>query len=162
VMPIRADTEKLREDLPRLMQEGLPHVKASNLRPDATLRHYGLKADVAEERGGGHYWIVAGGDVVLFASSDVPAGEGGAWSPVFAEIMAGLEITRADNLLQIQVINEALEQFRQRHPEQDFACDGNVIRGRQQTVFLSNLLQEVRAAPARRSDIIRHFVDGWS
>jgi hypothetical protein len=39
------------------------------------LRHYGVKADVRTEGEGGHYWLIAGGDVVLFASSQVPAAE---------------------------------------------------------------------------------------
>src|SRR5208283_1760157 len=58
-----------------------------------------------------------------------------------------------------QLTNEVLVLLRQRHPEQDFQLDEKGIRGRNRVVFLSNLHREVRAAPARRSQIIQHFVE---
>src|SRR5262249_35861853 len=57
-----------------------------------------------------------------------------------------------------QLTNEVLALLRERHPEQDFRPDERGIRGRNRVVFLSNLHREVRAAPARRDQIIRHFV----
>ena len=55
------------------MQQALQKSEAEDLRRDPTLRHFGLVADMTKDGEGGHYWIVAGGDVVLFASSQVPA-----------------------------------------------------------------------------------------
>jgi uncharacterized protein YtpQ (UPF0354 family) len=78
-------------------------------------------------------------------------------------MMASLQITRDDELLARQVANEVLHQLRERHPDQDFAFDAdNKIRGKGQVVFLSNLVREVRAAPARRDQIIKRFVETLS
>src|SRR5262245_56631670 len=75
ILSMSVDTEKLTDELPRLMQQSLDQSGGENLRRDETLRHYGLTADMTKEGQGGHYWIVAGGDVVLFASSQVPVAE---------------------------------------------------------------------------------------
>src|SRR5207253_6713539 len=79
IMPVSLDTDKITEDLPRLMEQALQKSEAINLRRDPKLRHYGLKADMQKDGQGGHYWIIAGGDVVLFASSQVPAAERDTW-----------------------------------------------------------------------------------
>jgi uncharacterized protein YtpQ (UPF0354 family) len=96
--------------------------------------------------------------VVLFASSQVPAAERDVWNPPFEHLMSTLEITREEELAYRQLTNEVLTQLRERHPEQDFRADEQGIRGRNRVVFLSNLHREVRAAPSRRTEIIRHFV----
>src|SRR5262249_28437578 len=93
VMPVSVDTEKLAEVLPDLMKDFLQHAEARDLRPDPTLRHYGLIADMTKEGEGGQYWILAGGDVVLFASSQVPVAERDAWNPYIHKVMASLQIT---------------------------------------------------------------------
>src|SRR5437660_5541225 len=72
IMPVSVDTDKLAEDLPGLMHQALREAPAANLRPDPTLRHHALVADMTTAGEGGYYWVVAGGDVVLFASSQVP------------------------------------------------------------------------------------------
>ena len=72
--------------------------------------------------------------------------------------MATLEITRDDELALRQLTNEVLVLLRQRHPEEDFQLDEKGIRGGNRVVYLSNLHREVRAAPARRAQIIQHFV----
>jgi hypothetical protein len=159
IMPVSVDTEKLAEELPNLMQQGLQKSGATNLRKDPSLRHYGMIADMAKEGEGGHYWIVAAGDVVLFASSQVPVAERDVWNPPFQQLMASLQITRDDQLLHRQVANEVLAQLRDRYPEQDFAYDENKIRGKDQVVFLSNVWREVRSSPARREQIIKRFVE---
>ena len=162
IMPVSLDTEKLANDLPRLMQEAISRSEASNMREDPTLRHQGLKADIQKEGQGGHYWIVAGGDVVLFASSQVPVAECDTWNPMFEQLMASLQITRDDELLMRKIANEVLEQLRKRHPEQKFEFDEKGIRGENQVVFLTNLYREVRRAPSRRAEIIKHFVENLS
>ena len=106
------DTDKLQDDLPKLMQQALQSTEAINLRRDPTLRNYGMIADMTQEGEGGHYWIVAGGDVVLFASSQVPGAERETWNPPFHQLMASLEITRDVQLVHRQLANEVLHQLR--------------------------------------------------
>ena len=74
--------------------------------------------------------------------------------------MATLEITRDAELALRQLTNEVLVLLRQRHPEQDFQFDEKGIRGHNRIVYLSNLYREIRADPARRVEIIQHFVQG--
>jgi uncharacterized protein YtpQ (UPF0354 family) len=162
IMPMSVDTEKLQDELPRLMKEAVKKTEAENLRKDASLRHYGLIADMTKDGQGGHYWIVTGGDVILFASSQVPVAERDVWNPAFQKVMASLHITRDDELLLRQLSNDVLARLQKRHPEQEFAFDADKIRGRNQVVYLGNLLREVRAAPARREQIISRFVETLS
>jgi uncharacterized protein YtpQ (UPF0354 family) len=162
LMPMSVDTDKLVDELPRLFQQAIEKAEAANLRRDATLRHYGLIADMTKETEGGHYWIVAGADAVLFASSQVPPEERDEWNPPFQQLMASLQITRDDEMLLRKVANDVLAQLRQRHPDQDFDFDADRIRGKNQVVYLSNLVREVRAAPARREQIITRFVETLS
>jgi uncharacterized protein YtpQ (UPF0354 family) len=158
VLPMSVDTEKLEEVLPKLMRQALAGAESREPRRDPTLRHFGLVADMVKEGEGGHYWIVAGGDVVLFASSQVPVAERDEWNPPFHKLMASLHITRDNELLLRQIANEVLLQLRERHPDQEFEFDEDRIRGKNQVVYLSNLYREVKAAPARRDQIIRRFV----
>ena len=159
VLPYSVDTERLAEELPKILNQVLPNMKGGDARRDPTLRHFGVKADVHREGEGGHYWLIAGGDVVLFASSQVPAAERHIWNPHFEQVMASLVITRDEELALLKLTGEVLEMLRQRHPDQEFQIDEKGIRGRNRVVFLSNLYKEVRAAPASRDKIIQHFVD---
>src|SRR6266566_9766010 len=93
-MPLSVDTDTLAEALPAMMQHARHKADARDLRPDPTLCHCGLVADMTKEGEGGHYWILTGGDVVLFASSQVPARERDVWNPAFQQLMASLQITR--------------------------------------------------------------------
>ena len=98
LMPVSVDTDRLAEELPKILEPGAPADGGGNIRRDPTLRHYGVKADVHKEGEGGHYWLIAGGDVVLFASSQLPAAERDIWNPTFERLMATLEITRDEEL----------------------------------------------------------------
>src|SRR6267154_4370109 len=158
ILPMSVDTDRLPDELPRLMQQALEKSESANLRRDPTLRHYGLIADVTREGQGGNYWIVAGGDVVLFASSQVPIAERDDWNPPFAKLMASLQITRENELLLRQVANEVMAELKERHPDKEFEIEGNTIRGPDRVVYLSNIYREVKAAPARQSKIIKQFV----
>jgi uncharacterized protein YtpQ (UPF0354 family) len=160
LMPLSVDTDRLGEELPKILTQAIPHMEGGNVRRDPTLRHYAVKADVHKQGEGGHYWLVAGGDVVLFASSQVPAAERDIWNPPFERLMASLEITRDEELALRQLSNEVLVLLRERHPEEEFRLDEKGIRGRNRVVFLSNLHREIREAPARRVQIIEHFVKG--
>ncbi len=159
IMPMSVDTDRIVEDLPKLMEQSLEKTQATNLREDKTLHHYGLKADMTKEGEGGHYWIVAGGDVVLFASTQVPVAERDTWNPAFDRVMASLEITREKELFQIKVAGDVLRKLRKRHPEEDFQFDEKGIRGKHRMVFLSNLYREIRQSPGRRKQLIQNFVD---
>ncbi len=143
------------------MRQALDHFEAKNLRGDPMLRHDGLVADMTREGEGGQYWILTGGGVVLFASSQVPVAERDVWNPLFQEVMGSLRILRDDQLL-VEVASEVLSQLRKRHPEQEFAFDADTIRGRGQVVYLSNLCREIQAAPAGRDHLIQHFVNSLS
>ena len=159
IMPMSVDTDRLTEDLPKLMQESMEKTQATNLREDKTLEHYGLKADMTKEGEGGHYWIVTGGDVVLFASTQVPVAERDAWNPAFDRVMASLKITRDQELFQIKIACEVLEKLRKLYPDQDFQFDEKGIRGKNRMVFLSNLYREIRSSPGRRKQLIQNFID---
>ena len=160
LMPVSVDTNRLAEELPKILGQALPQMEGANVRHDPTLRHYGVKADVRKEGEGGHYWMIAGGDVLLFASSQLPTAESHIWNPMFEHLLATLEITRDEELALLQLTIEVLALLRQQHPEQDFQLDEKGIRGSRSVVSLSNLHREVRAAPARRVQIIEHFVQG--
>src|SRR5437867_5842873 len=120
ILPYSVDSDRLAEDLPKIVGQGMGKADAGEFRRDPSLRHYGLKADVLKEGEGGHYWIVAGGDVVLFASSQVPAAEREIWNPTFERLMASLHITRDEQLVMRKLANEVLLQLRKRHPDQEF------------------------------------------
>ncbi len=158
LMPVSVDTDRLGEELPKILEQALPHMQGGNIRRDPSLRHYGVKADVHKEGEGGHYWLIAGGDVVLFASSQLPAAERDVWNPAFDQVMASLEITRDEELALRQLTNEVLLLLREQYPDQEFELDEKGIRGRNRIVFMSNLHREVRESPSRRSQIIQHFV----
>jgi uncharacterized protein YtpQ (UPF0354 family) len=160
LMPVSVDSERMAEELPKILTQVLPQMQGGNVRRDPTLRHYGVKADMHKEGEGGHYWLIAGGDVVLFASSQVPIAERDVWNPPFERLMASLEITRDEELALRQLTTEVMMMLRERHPDEEFQIDEKGIRGRNRVVFLSNLHREVRSAsPSRRGEIIEHFVD---
>ncbi len=159
IMPMSVDTDKLQDDLPRLMKQSMQKSEAENLRRDTSLKDFGMIADMTKDGQGGHYWIIAGGDVVLFASSQVPAAERDVWNPLYQKVMASLQITRDDQLFQRQTSNEVLAELRRRYPEQDFRFEDDKIRGRDRVVYLSNLLREVRSAPERKEQIIATYVE---
>ena len=158
IMPYSLDTKRLADDLPRLMTEAMSKQEAGEPRFDETLRHHGLIADIRKEGEAGHYWIVCGGDVILFISSQVPAAERDVWNPAFARLMASLQITRDDELFQRRLAIEILTKLQERYPDQEFQHDEKGIRGPNQIIYLSNILREIKGAPARRAKIIDHFV----
>jgi uncharacterized protein YtpQ (UPF0354 family) len=158
IMPMSVDTTRLNEELPRMMSQALDKTEAANARKDESLRHFGMIADMTKEGEGGNYWIITGGDLVLFASTQVPPAEREVWNPPFFKLMASLRIDRDDELLMRQVANDVLQQLKKIHPDQEFGFDGNQIKGKGQVVYLSNLMREVRSAPSRKDKIIAHFV----
>jgi uncharacterized protein YtpQ (UPF0354 family) len=162
VLPFSVDTDRLPAELPRVFEQSLHESHGTNIRPEPTLRHYGLVADTSKDGEGGHYWIVAGGDVVLFASSQVPAGESEVWNPPFAQLMASLQITRDNELLMRKVANDVMAELQRRHPDEEFTFEGTKIRGPRQVVYVGNLYREVRAAPSRREQLVKRFVDTLS
>ena len=147
-MPISVDTDRLVNELPGMLGQAIRSgVRKGEIRRDPTLRHYGVKVDAQDEGQGGHHWLIAGGDVVLYASTDVPAAESHVWNPIFERLLTSLEITREDELAIRQLTNEVLVHLQERHPEEDFQLDEKGIRGDNRVVYLSNLHRDIRAAP---------------
>ena len=159
ILPLRLDTDKLSTELRPAFEQALGNSEAVDIRADVTLRHQALKADISEPREAGHFWIVAGGDLVLFASSQVPAAERARWNPQFERLMASLEITRDDELLMRKVSDQVMRRMRQAHPEQNYEWHEDSIRGRDHRVNLGNVHREVLAAPQRQYEIIGRFVE---
>src|SRR5207302_5551861 len=108
IMPGSIDTDHFAEHMPRMMEQSLAKSDAANLRRDPTLRHHAMVADITKEGEGGYYWLVAGGDIVLFASTQVPAAERDVWNPMFQKVMESLRITRDNELLMRQVASDVL------------------------------------------------------
>lgn len=158
ILPMSVDTDRVAEDLPLVLEKSMPRMEASEFRRDESLKHYGLKADIKKEGQGGHYWLLAGGDVILFASTQVPTAERDLWGPLFEKVMSSLRITRDDELKLRKLAIEVLQKLRENHPDEDFELDEKGIRGRNRVVYLSNLMREVKASPQRREHIIKHFV----
>ena len=129
VLPYSVDSGRLAEELPNILNQVLPHMNGADVRRDPTLRHYGVKADVQREGEGGHFWLIAGGDLVLFVSSQVPAAERHMWNPTFEQLVASLVITRDEELGLLQLAGEVLALLRERHPEQEFQLNEKGIRG---------------------------------
>src|SRR5437868_5682926 len=49
ILPMSVDTERLTEELPRLMAQALDKAQAGELRRDTTIADYALKADMHKE-----------------------------------------------------------------------------------------------------------------
>lgn len=164
IMPYSLDTERMAEHLPEMFGQAMEKSGgASNVRPDPSLRHYGLKADASEEGKGGNFWMLAGGDVLLFASTQFPPDEEKAWRPIFDRVMSSLIITRDDELMMRKAAIEVLEELRRRFPDQDFKMDDKGgLRGQNRVVSLTNVYREVKGSPERRKEIVKNFVEGLS
>src|SRR5260370_32840579 len=52
IMPMSLDTERLAEELPKLMEQAVPKVEAGNFRKDPTLHHYLSQGRHPERRAG--------------------------------------------------------------------------------------------------------------
>lgn len=159
IMPVRIDTTRIVDDLPKLMQQSMGETGAINIRKDDTLRHYGLIADINKEDDGGNCWLIAGGDLILLITTQMPPAECNEWNPAFYKMMASLQITRDNELAARQIANEVLERLQDKHPDQEFKFDGNNIKGKNQVIYLSNIQREIRASPKRKEEIITRFVN---
>src|SRR5437764_2589091 len=146
ILPASVDTNRIEEALPEIFEQAMHEGEAKTVRLDPSLRHFGLKADTAEKEQGGHFWILAGGDLVLFASSQTPAAERESWNPQFERLMASLEITRDRELLLRKAANEALKGLCELHPEQGYRFDEGGILGGDQRISLDNLYSQVAAS----------------
>jgi uncharacterized protein YtpQ (UPF0354 family) len=160
IMPMSIDTERLVDDMPKMTEYFFGKAEAANPRRDPSLKHFGMKADIVREGQGGHYWVLAGGDVILFASSQVPAAEKDAWNPAFDRLMASVQITREDALLMRKVADEILVKLREIHPNEEFEFHEKGIKGKHQMVYLSNVYREVKTSPKRKDEIVKNFVEG--
>jgi uncharacterized protein YtpQ (UPF0354 family) len=160
ILPISVDTDRIVDDLPAMFAQALEQASVTNIRRDPSLRHHALKADVLRDGEGGHHWLLAGGDLVLLATSQVPVAERETWSAPFERLMASLRITRENEHLRQKVGDEVLQRLKAARPDQEYQFDEKGIRGRDHVVYLDNVFREVRADPERRETIIHRFVEG--
>lgn len=160
IMPASLDTDRIVDDLPKLFEQSLQDQGAVDVRRAEEMRHFCLQADATAGGQGGRYWILAGGDLVLFASSQLPAGERDEWIPLFERLMRSLKITRDEELMLRKVGVEVLQQLREKCPEQEYEFDDKGIRGKDHRISLDNLYRQVRSLPDQRDDFVRQFVEG--
>jgi uncharacterized protein YtpQ (UPF0354 family) len=160
ILPFQVDTDRLLADLRGLFQQAMAQAAVTNIREDRSLRHFALKADITSPGQGGYYWIVAGGDVVLLASTQVPAEERDAWNPIFDRVMTSLLITREDDLAKLKVTNALLVRLRERFPDQEYEYDSGVIRGQDHVIYTGNLARQIQMDPDRQDELIDHFITG--
>ena len=161
-MPASLDTDRLGDDLMQLFRQSLAEADATNYRDDPALYHHSLKADITKPGEAGNYWIIAGGDLVLFASSQVPAAERDVWNPPFEQLMASLRITREEELAARKLASEVLKRLRDLHPEQDYEFDDTGIVGRDHRLSVDNLYREIRNKPGIREELIERFIEAVS
>jgi uncharacterized protein YtpQ (UPF0354 family) len=159
ILPARIDTDRMHDDLPKLFQQALDKAEATNLRRDESLQHFGLKADRVGEGDGGNYWIVTGGDLVLFASSQVPEAEREAWNPLFEQVMSSLKVTREDDHARVKLAIELCGALREAYPDQDYHLEEDGVRGKDHRLSVDNLFREIRDAPDRKERLLKKFVE---
>jgi hypothetical protein len=116
ILPVSIDSERLERDLPELFRQAINN-EARNVRPDPTLRHFGLKADSINNNEPGQFWIIAGGDLVLSISSRVPPTERDVWNPQFERLMTTLEITRDEELRLRRTADHVYKRLRELRPD---------------------------------------------
>ncbi len=159
ILPVSIDSERLEQDLPKIFRQAISD-EGTNVRRDPTLRHFGITADMAKGEEAGQFWIIAGGDLVLSASSPVPPAEREIWDPQFQRLMASLEITRDRELLLRKTADHVYKRLRELHPDQDYRLEEDGIRGRDHRISLANVYQQVAASPERIEEILERFVEG--
>lgn len=162
ILPTTLDTDKIEDALPELFRQAIGAMMAANLRRDTTLRHFGLKADMAKEGEGGFFWILIGGDLVLFASSQVPIEQRDEWNPQFDAVMASLEITRGREHLQRKIADEVYARLCALQPDQAYRLEHEALLGRDRRVSLNALFRQVAAEPDRRKEIVDRFIDAFA
>lgn len=160
ILQITVDSEALGDEFYEMFEKVLQQGKAANIRPDNTLAHRALKADMTDEGQGGNLWMIAGGDLVLFASSTVPPDEREEWGVAFGRLLTTLRITRETELAMHRLAVEVKRRLDEKHPEQEYRFDKWTIRGKSHVVYLQNLFRELQeASEDRRETILSDFVE---
>ena len=144
ILPFRADTEALQADLRPLFEQAVGQGHLANIRPDPTLRHFAMRGDSTETGQGGNSWLVAGGDILLLASSQFPPAERDQWIAPFDRLMASLRITRDDEVFGLKVTHALLAHLRRQFPDAGYEVDGERIRGGDHIISPANLIRQVR------------------
>ena len=160
LLPFRVDAEALRGDLRHLFEQAVGAGHLTNIREDGSLRHHALRGDGTDPKDGGSSWLVAGGDLLLLATSQFPPAEREAWAGPFDRLMASLRITRDDEAFALKVARALLARLQEQFPGAGFEFDGQRIRGGDQVISPANLIRQVRQAPDRQDALIAHFVAG--
>jgi uncharacterized protein YtpQ (UPF0354 family) len=164
ILPANFDTDELGEKMMQFFTDSLSELgHAANFREERAMYHQTVKADNVKEGEAGHFWMIAGGDLVLYAHSQVPAGEKEIWGPPIDRILNSLRITREKEHSRHKLLVEVLTRLREKHPERDYKLDEHGgISGRQERLSLDNLMREIRETPRRRDELIERYVAAWS
>jgi hypothetical protein len=133
---------------------------AAEIREDDSLRHHALTAPSPEKENGGSFWLIAGGDLVLLASTQFPSAERDPWEGRFARVMASLEITRDAETAELRVRRKLLDRLRRQVPDAGFEIDGGRITSGEQVINPGNLLRRILRDPADEDAKIAEFVRG--
>jgi uncharacterized protein YtpQ (UPF0354 family) len=169
ILPVSVDTEhvEMRAGVLEMMGHVAGRESISNIREDSTLGHFGFKGDATRSGDAGRYWLVLGGDLVLFASTQVPETARPEYEGPFDRVMASLRIHRDDALRRIQLTNELLRRLHERYPDQEYRYDESspepyAIRGKDRVIFAANLFRRVEADPAGRDELIGEFLNAMA
>jgi hypothetical protein len=107
-------------------------------------------------------WLIAAGDMVLFASTQFPESERPAWEDVFARVLGSLEVFQSEDPVALALKRKLLARLREQFPAEDFQIEGEYIRSGGLTVFPGNLLRRVLRHPEDEEALIDEFVTGLS
>jgi hypothetical protein len=161
VLPVRIESELATEELGRIFQEALAG-RTTHVERDHSLRHYSLKGSTGVAGDGGSLWLVAGGRLVLFATTQFPAGERGTWEPRFAAVLASIEISGARSEAELRVTRKLVERLRERFPDQEFDLDGDQVRSGGMVLLPGNVVRNVLRDPESEEALIADFFTNLS
>ena len=141
ILPIRVESDQVGYGLREILHQAMGSSTAE-IREDDSLRHMALTAASPEEENGGSFWLIAGGDLILLASTKFPSSERHPWKDCFARVMATSQITRDAETTELRVRRKLLERLRRQFPDAGFEIEGDRIgSGEQAAIFVRLFLQ---------------------
>ncbi len=159
ILPVRVESEQMAYGLRQILHEALGS-SAAEIREDDSLRHHALTAPSPETENGGSFWLIAGGDLVLLASTQFPSRERHPWESRFARVMASLEITRDAETTELRVRRKLLARLRRQFPDAGFEDDGSRITSGEQVINPGNLVRRILRDRENEDAKIAEFVSG--
>ncbi len=159
ILPIRVESDQLGYGLREILHQAIGS-SVAEIREDDSLRHMALTAASLEEENGGSFWLIAGGDLVLLASTKFPSGERHPWEACFARVMATLQITRDAETTELRVRRKLLERLRRQFPDAGFEIEGDRIGSGEQVIYPGNLVRRILRDPENEDAKIAEFASG--